>query len=116
MGTPFRCLVPYHLFSLSVPEEEFERSPAETLRAIDAALSGPRRATMLQLIGHFRRDLLWRLPGSRVAENLLLEAVHGQRAAKDGRQRKCCLLEPVLTRGGWRRGGASQERGGRSST
>ena len=44
------------------------------LRNVTASLTPEAEARMRKLIGHFGRDVLFRHPSSRVAENVLLEA------------------------------------------
>ena len=50
------------------------RDAAEALRNLSDTISPAIESRMRQLLRHFRKDVLWRVPGSRVAENILLEA------------------------------------------
>ena len=50
------------------------KDAAASLAAIERAIPPRRRQRMRRLLAHFRRDLLWRVPGSRVAENILFDA------------------------------------------
>jgi len=86
VGLPFQCLVPYQLFTVEIPEAEWLVDAAAALTRVDARVSTGQRARMRRLMHHFRRDLLWSVNGSRVAENLLLTAAahklrHGLTAA-----------------------------------
>eukprot|EP00966_Prymnesium_polylepis_P019478 449117-Prymnesium_polylepis.1 len=64
VGAPFRCVVPYRLFTAQVDERTFARDPARALRAVDAL--GPAAVSRMQdLIAFFREDLLWRSRQSR---------------------------------------------------
>ena len=89
VGAPFRCHVPYQLFSLQLTERAFMRDPGRALRAAEN-LSAAAIGRMQALIAHFRQDLLWRHPRSRVAENVLLEA-----ARLLGRPEACCPFAAI---------------------
>jgi hypothetical protein len=72
-GLPFQSFVPYFLFIYTIPEAVF--SKPNVLEFVTAALAKPgggeqRMRKVMQL---FRKDVLWRVPGSRVAENALIE-------------------------------------------
>lgn len=93
MGMPFQCLVPYQLLTVSVQESEIARAPAATLRKVAANTAGAMEERMRRLLRHFRRDLLWRAPDSRVAENVLLEAARAAATLQpDGRSAPCCPI------------------------
>lgn len=77
-GIPFQCWVPWKLFSLQVSEANVMCDAASTLNDAMLAVSQDERAVMRTLMHHFRRDILWRATNSRVAENILLEAVRGK--------------------------------------
>lgn len=77
-GIPFQCLVPWRMFSLQVTEAKIMCDAAATLHDTMSAVSQDKRAVMRTLMHHFRRDVLWRATNSRVAENILLEAVRGR--------------------------------------
>ena len=75
VGLPFQCLVPWRRLAFSVAEAAFETE--------GGALGALRRLSELQpsllqrmqrLANHHRRDVLWNMNGSRVAENLLVTA------------------------------------------
>lgn len=74
VSMPFQCLIPYAHFAAIVGEEPFVCEPSVVLRAALAEWPPSRRRRARQLMQHFARDVLWRAPGSRVAENILLEA------------------------------------------
>jgi len=96
-ATPFQCLVPYHLFSMQINESDFLVRGAETLREVSDTLTLPIRRRMRELLAHFRKDLLWQLPGNRVPENILLDTVRGRGADKGSTQRGgCCLFGDAL--------------------
>lgn len=77
---PFQCLVPWQLFSISVAEAAVQKNATDALVRATESLdpAGPdglaRQAFMRTLMNHFKRDVLWRTSGSRVAENVLIEA------------------------------------------
>lgn len=74
VGLPFQCFVPYELMVPSISEADMRRDAAEALRNLSDTISPAIESRMRQLLRHFRKDVLWRVPGSRVAENILLEA------------------------------------------
>lgn len=86
VGTPFQCLVPYQLFTVAVAERAFLRDGTDALRSATGGLSRHAINRMRALIAHYRRDLLWDLPGNRVAENILLDA------SRTSGAHSCCLF------------------------
>jgi len=69
---PFQCLVPYNSFSLQVPEAACNTNCGIALsNAVNISQAAKDRKR--ELLKHFQRDLLWDIPGSRVAENILLD-------------------------------------------
>ena len=94
VGIPFQCWVPWRLFTLSVSEGAFLRDAAGALQNATASLSPPAEARARELIAHFGRDLLWRHPQSRVAENVLLTARRW--ASRGNPLRGCCPLEDEI--------------------
>ena len=111
VGLPFQCWVPWRLLSHAVPEAAFMRDPGAALRNITASSDAHAEGRMRALLGHFSRDLLWRHPRSRVAENILHAAANARRraaaalggeagasASGDGGRRSrlpCCPLEDL---------------------
>lgn len=73
VGLPFQCWVPWRLMVIHLKEADFLRNVTQALRRA-TELAPAAEARMRQLIGHFGKDLLWRHPRSRVAENVLLAA------------------------------------------
>ena len=73
VGLPFTCLIPWRKMALTLSERPFvtREGAASTLHALDA-LSPNLLARMQRLANRHRRDLLWNINGSRVAENLLI--------------------------------------------
>jgi len=98
VGMPFQCWVPWSLMSLSIPEAAFMRDAAEAMHRATERLSPAAEERMRQLIRHFRRDVLWRHPTSRVAENVLLAAVRWKDRAVDvgAPLRGCCPLSDEI--------------------
>lgn len=74
VGLPFQCFVPYELMTLSISERDIQQDAALALRNLSHGISPTMERRMRHLIRHYRRDLLWRAPDSRVMENILLEA------------------------------------------
>lgn len=74
VGLPFQCFVPYELMITSISESDIRRHAGRSLRTLRDSISPTMEHRMRSLTRHFRRDLLWNIPGSRVAENVLLEA------------------------------------------
>ena len=95
MGMPFQCFVPHALMTVSVNESDIERDAASTLRRVAEGIGPLADERMRHLIRHFRRDLLWRVQGSRVAENLLIEAARAA-ASFEGRSLCCPIVDRTL--------------------
>ena len=93
MGLPFACLVPWRRMALTMRERPFETSAGalSQLRALDT-LSPQLLGKMQRVANRHRRDVLWNVNGSRVAENVLITAALR------------CLPAHVITKRG---GGAS---------
>ena len=94
--------------ALSIPEASFLCNPATALRTLVDAVSSEERAAIRELMWHFRRDVVWGISHSRVAENVLLEA-HRLLPPSDADSRASCLFEdwqqrphpslgPIMTR------------------
>lgn len=81
-AVPFQCFVPFGLFSHVIPTWVFLNHTARELTTAAAFFEGHRGDRARRLMAHFRRDLLWNAPGSRVAENILLEAVRLRRTRR----------------------------------
>jgi hypothetical protein len=92
VGIPFGCWVPWRLMTLHVHERPFLHDAAAALANATRALSPGAEARMRELVMHFGRDVLWRHPASRVAENILLSAARRRGAQLDG----CCPLKDEL--------------------
>ena len=75
VGLPFGCLVPWRKMIFTLAERAFhsEGGAAAPLQALDG-LSPAMLHRMQRLANRYRRDLIWNMNGSRVAENLLLTA------------------------------------------
>ena len=75
VGLPFGCLVPWRRFAFTLREEPFttEAGARSTLESLDE-LSPQVLARMQRLANRHRKDILWNINGSRVAENLLVTA------------------------------------------
>ena len=86
VGLPFRCLVPYRLLSLTVAEKDLKSSPTRALAQAER-LPPPLLERMRSLVALYGRDLLWRHPRSRVAENVLLEAARVLSSRRDATRR-----------------------------
>jgi len=69
---PFQCLVPYNSFALQVPEAACNANCGIALSNA-VKISQAAKDRKRELLKYFRRDLLWDIPGSRVAENILLD-------------------------------------------
>ena len=74
VGMPFQCWVPHDMFMVTLNETQLAQDAAGTLLRLASTLSPEIEQRMRKLIDHFRRDLLWKDPDSRVAENVLIEA------------------------------------------
>ena len=97
MGMPFQCLVPYDLFTIQLDEQNISQDAAGALHRLFSLWprEGEAEKRARSVLRHFRRDLLWRAKGSRVADNLLLEAARwaatfGDRAEP---QRSCARIQ-----------------------
>ena len=89
VGLPFQCLVPWRLMSMQVREVDFLNDADAALDNATRGLHPLAEARMRELIAHFGRDVLWRHPQSRVAENVLREAANlARRAGEAG----CCPI------------------------
>jgi len=75
VGLPFGCLIPWRRMAFTLAERPFlsAAGAADTLRQLDS-LSPQTLQRMQRVANRHRRDLLWNVNGSRVAENLLLTA------------------------------------------
>jgi hypothetical protein len=75
VGLPFGCLVPWRRMAVTVSERVFATAEgaAATLEQLDA-LAPSHLARIQRTANRYRRDLLWNVNGSRVAENVLLTA------------------------------------------
>lgn len=93
VGLPFQCWVPWSLMAVQVSERVFLKDPSGALR-MATSLPARAEARMRQLISHFGRDVLWRHPESRVAENILLAAQRWRRRGKP--LLGCCLMEDLI--------------------
>ena len=71
---PFQCVVPWRWLSIQISERAFMHDMEGALRNVTLSVTPAAERRMRALIRHFRRDVLWRHPRSRVAENVLLEA------------------------------------------
>ena len=93
-GLPFQCWVPWALLVAQISEASFQRDAAAALRN---AMRLPRaaEARMRELIAHFGRDVLWRHPQSRVAENVLLTARRWQLRRRG--ESACCPIEDAVS-------------------
>lgn len=83
VGMPFQCLVPFELFTLTIDEARIATDAAGALRNLSGRMHPYAESRARVLMRHFRRDLLWRVRGSRVAENVLLDAAR-RAASFDG--------------------------------
>lgn len=93
-SNPFQCLVPYPQVSLKIAEADCFEECGVALKNATAHFDAFTLHRTRKLIRHFRKDLLWRVEGSRVMENLLLTALqirnpHGTNLAGAG----CCGVE-----------------------
>lgn len=73
VGLPFQCFVPFHLFTTQVKERSLLTNVSEALGHVLDTLSAPIRNRMREVMALYARDVLWRHPESRVAENCLLQ-------------------------------------------
>ena len=102
VGLPFQCWVPWRLLSRTVPEGTFLHDPGAALRNVSATTDAFAEKRMRGLLGYFARDLLWRHPRSRVAENVLRAAANARRRGggfnrNGGRKARkpCCPFEDL---------------------
>lgn len=77
LGLPFQCLVPWRDLAVTVAEAAFvsEAGANGTLSNL-SQLEPAILERMQRLSNAHRRDLIWNLEGSRVAENVLITATH----------------------------------------
>ena len=94
VGLPFQCWVPWRLLALQVTEHDFLTDAGKALANVTRSLHPHAEARMRQLIAHFGRDVLWRHPQSRVAENVLLGAARWRNRGRP--LRGCCPLEDEI--------------------
>ena len=95
MGMPFQCWVPWRLMTASIDEASFRRDAAAALQAIEDSVTPRVEARMRQLLRHFGRDVLWRHPRSRVADNVLLAAARWKDRGTP--LHGCCPLPDEIT-------------------
>ena len=81
--------------SLQVREAPFLRHVGAALANATRGLHPYAEARMAQLVAHFGRDVLWRHPESRVAENLL-RAAGRWRGTWGPPLRGCCPMEDFV--------------------
>ena len=93
-GLPFQCWVPWALIVAQISEASFQRDAAAALRNA-MRLPHAAEARMRELIAHFGRDVLWRHPQSRVAENVLLAARRWQLRRRG--ESACCPIEDAVS-------------------
>ena len=74
VGLAFPCFVPYRRFLVEVPERQIHADAPRALLDVLNQTRQPRRRRMRETLGAMARDLLWDFPGSRVVDNVLLEA------------------------------------------
>ena len=90
MGLPFQCLVPWPLLMVQVPEAAFLRDASQALKAAVRDLPPKAETRMRHLVLHFGKDLLWRHPQSRVAENFLITARRWRK--RENPLTECCPM------------------------
>ena len=75
VGLPFQCLVPWRRFAVSIAEASFVTAAGAegALRRL-AQLPAAALARLQRSANRHRRDVVWNMNGSRVAENVLLTA------------------------------------------
>ena len=95
MGMPFQCWVPWREITRSINETDLMHDLGSALHNVTTSLSPVAEERMRELIAHFRRDVLWRHPTSRVAENVLM-AAHRWRD-RGAPLRGCCPLPDEVT-------------------
>lgn len=74
VAVPFQCWLPWQHFSAHLGERRVKCNPGDALLHVLAEWPEVRRVRARELMAHFGRDVLWKANGSRVGENLLLEA------------------------------------------
>ena len=96
MGMPFQCWVPWHHFTISVNEGSFLADAGAALHNATANVKPAAEDRMREVMAFYRRDLLWRHPESRVAENTLREAARWKNSKRErhsiGTPSGACLL------------------------
>ena len=93
VALPFQCWVPWKLLVVTISESKFSKDVNRSL--MEAIQLAPQReARMRQLIAHFGKDVLWRHPKSRVAENFLLAAYRWRARAQP--LLGCCPMEDQI--------------------
>ena len=77
VGLPFQCLIPWRDIAVTVGEAPFlsARGGRAEIEAVSARSTARLDATQ-RLANAYRRDVLWNVDGSRVAENVLITAAH----------------------------------------
>ena len=80
--------------SVHVGERAFLHDAPGALRNA-TGVSPTVEARMRQLVAHFGRDVLWRHPQSRVAENVLLAARRWQLRRRG--EAACCPIEDAVS-------------------
>ena len=73
-GIPFQCFVPWKEFTLQIKSEKFFKDPQKSLKSI-ASLTNKQLSHIQEKIFRYQKDVLWNHPESRVAENVLKQAV-----------------------------------------
>jgi len=94
VGMPFQCWVPWRQMTQSIGEDAFMRNAGGALHNVTASLTPAAEERMRELIAHFRRDVLWRHPRSRVADNLLMAAHRWRNRGEP--LRGCCPLSDEI--------------------
>lgn len=83
LALPFQCWLPWRLLSITYPQSRLQQTPLIRAREHTAAILGPFAEADLREIRRtmhaFRSDVLWHVLGSRVAENVLLQAAARRR-------------------------------------
>jgi hypothetical protein len=75
----FQCTVPYAHVAQQIGERQAKCDAGKAMRLVLDAWPMSRRRRARELMQHFARDIDWFAPGSRVVDNLLLEAAWLQR-------------------------------------
>mmetsp|Transcript_29690 Transcript_29690/g.83706 ORF Transcript_29690/g.83706 Transcript_29690/m.83706 type:complete len:338 (+) Transcript_29690:543-1556(+) len=74
----FKCTIPWHDLMVTITEEEFVKSPEATVLAAISDVSSnnyQKMRRMWELQRAYAEDILWHLPGSRVASNIIDQAM-----------------------------------------